>query len=115
MVIDQWRGGVVCGSLAIALLLVPELSTAQPAGSPHRKAVIGGLHLFEADEKTLAWTARELKRHQVKELIGAHCTGIESVHRLRDLVELTRQTCMVGAVGTTYSLARGIEVGRIAK
>lgn len=74
--------------------------------------VIGGLHLFAADEKTLAWTAGQLKRFQVKELIGAHCTGIESVYRLTGL---TRQTCMVGAVGTTYSLARGIEVGRIAK
>jgi 7,8-dihydropterin-6-yl-methyl-4-(beta-D-ribofuranosyl)aminobenzene 5'-phosphate synthase len=79
------------------------------------KAVIGGLHLFAADEKTLAWTAGELKRFEVKELIGAHCTGIESVYRLRALIGLTRQTCMVGAVGTTYSLARGIEVGRIAK
>jgi 7,8-dihydropterin-6-yl-methyl-4-(beta-D-ribofuranosyl)aminobenzene 5'-phosphate synthase len=79
------------------------------------KAVIGGLHLFAADEKTLAWTAGQLKRFQVKELIGAHCTGIESVYRLRALTGLTRQRCMVGAVGTTYSLARGIEVGRIAK
>ena len=79
------------------------------------KAVIGGLHLFAADEKTLAWTAGELKRFQVKELIGAHCTGIEAVYRLRALTGLSRQTCMVGAVGTTYSLARGIEVGRLAK
>ena len=79
------------------------------------KAVIGGLHLFAADEKTLAWTAGELKRFAVKEMIGAHCTGIESVYRLRALIGLTRQTCMVGTVGTTYSLARGIEVGRIAK
>jgi 7,8-dihydropterin-6-yl-methyl-4-(beta-D-ribofuranosyl)aminobenzene 5'-phosphate synthase len=79
------------------------------------KTVIGGLHLFAADEKTLSWTAGELKRFEVKELVGAHCTGIESVYRLRTLVGLNRQTCMVGAVGTTYSLARGIEAGRIAK
>ena len=65
------------------------------------KAVIGGLHLFAADEKALAWTAGQLKRFQVKELIGAHCTGIESVYRLRVLTGLTRQTCLVGAVGTT--------------
>ena len=79
------------------------------------KTVIGGLHLFAADEKTLSWTAGELKRFEVKELVGAHCTGIESVYRLRTLVGLNRQTCMVGVVGTTYSLARGIEPGRIAK
>ena len=52
------------------------------------KAVIGGLHLFAADEKALAWTAGQLKRFQVKELIGAHCTGIESVYRLRVLTGL---------------------------
>ena len=52
------------------------------------KAVIGGLHLFAADEKTLTWTAGELKRFQVKEMIGAHCTGIESVYRLRALIGL---------------------------
>lgn len=79
------------------------------------QAVIGGLHLFAADEKHLAWTAGQLKRFQVQQMIGAHCTGIEAVYRIRDLAGLNRQSCMVGAVGTTYSLARGIEVGRIAK
>jgi len=79
------------------------------------KAVIGGLHLFAADEKHLAWTADQLKRFQVQQMVGAHCTGIEAVYRIRDLAGLNRQTCMVGAVGTTYSLARGIEAGRIAK
>jgi 7,8-dihydropterin-6-yl-methyl-4-(beta-D-ribofuranosyl)aminobenzene 5'-phosphate synthase len=79
------------------------------------KAVIGGLHLFAADDKHLAWTAGQLKSFQVQQMIGAHCTGIEAVYRIRDLTGLNRQSCMVGAVGTTYSLARGIEVGRIAK
>ncbi len=101
-----------CGHAGVINTLDHVRKTIDPAPI---KAVIGGLHLFAADEKTLAWTAGQLKRFQVKELIGAHCTGIESVYRLRALTGLTRQTCMVGAVGTTYSLARGIEVGRIAK
>ena len=79
------------------------------------KAVIGGLHLFAADEKHLAWTAGHLKAFGVQQLVGAHCTGIESVYRIRELVGLTRQTCMVGAVGATYSLAKGINAGRVAK
>lgn len=79
------------------------------------KAVIGGLHLFAADEKHLAWTAAQLKTFGVQQLLGAHCTGIESVYRIRDLVGLTRQTCMVGAVGASYSLAKGIVPGRIAR
>jgi 7,8-dihydropterin-6-yl-methyl-4-(beta-D-ribofuranosyl)aminobenzene 5'-phosphate synthase len=79
------------------------------------KAVIGGLHLFAADDRHLAWTAGQLKTFGVQQLLGAHCTGIESVYRIRDLVGLTRQTCMVGAVGAGYSLAQGITPGRIAK
>ena len=101
-----------CGHAGVINTLDHVRKTIDPAPV---KAVIGGLHLFAADEKTLGWTAGQLKRFQVKELIGAHCTGIESVYRLRALTGLNRQTCMVGAVGTTYSLARGIEVGRIAK
>ena len=79
------------------------------------KAVIGGLHLFAATEQHLAWTAAQLKSFGVQQLVGAHCTGIESVYRIRELVGLTRDTCMVGAVGASYSLARGITAGRIAK
>jgi 7,8-dihydropterin-6-yl-methyl-4-(beta-D-ribofuranosyl)aminobenzene 5'-phosphate synthase len=79
------------------------------------KAIIGGLHLFAADEKHLAWTAAQLKRFGVQQLLGAHCTGVEAVYRLRDLVGLNRQTCVVGAVGATYSLEKGINPLRIAK
>lgn len=79
------------------------------------QAVIGGLHLFAASEQHLAWTAAQLKSFGVQQLVGAHCTGIESVYRIRDLVGLTRDTCMVGAVGASYSLAKGIAAGRIAK
>ena len=112
----QTRDGLVtlfgCGHAGVINTLDHARKTIDPGPV---KAVIGGLHLFQADEKTMAWTAGELKRFQVKELIGAHCTGIESVYRLRALIGLNRQTCMVGTVGTTYSLAKGIEVGRIAK
>lgn len=79
------------------------------------KAVIGGLHLFAATDQHLAWTAAQLKSFGVQQLVGAHCTGIESVYRIRELVGLTRDTCMVGAVGASYSLAKGISAGRIAK
>ena len=79
------------------------------------KAIIGGLHLFAADESQLAWTASQLKRFGVQQLVGAHCTGLEAVYRIRDLAGLTRQTCMVGAVGATYSLDKGINPLRVAR
>lgn len=79
------------------------------------KAVIGELHLFAADDKHLAWTAGQLKAFGVQQLVGAHCTGIEAVYRIRELAGLTRQTCMLGAVGASYSLAKGINAVRVAK
>ena len=101
-----------CGHAGVINTLEHSRKTIDP--SPV-KAVIGGLHLFAADEKHLAWTAGQLKAFGVQQLIGAHCTGIESVYRIRELVGLTRQTCMVGAVGASYSLAKGIDAGRVAK
>lgn len=101
-----------CGHAGVINTLAHTRTTIDP--SPV-KAVIGGLHLFAATEQHLAWTAAQLKSFGVQQLVGAHCTGIESVYRIRDLVGLTRDTCMVGAVGASYSLARGISAGRIAK
>jgi len=78
-------------------------------------AIIGGLHLFAADETHLAWTASQLRKFGVQQIIGAHCTGIEAVYRIRELAGLTRQTCMVGAVGASYSLDKGINPLRVAR
>lgn len=79
------------------------------------QAIVGGLHLFTATDQHLAWTAEQLQRFGVRELVGAHCTGIEAVYRIRELAALSRETCLVGAVGASYSLATGIDAGRIAR
>src|SRR5262249_46792327 len=63
------------------------------------EAAIGGFHLFAANDQTLAWTASKLKEYKTASLLGAHCTGIESVYRLRELMGLSRQTCLVGTIG----------------
>jgi 7,8-dihydropterin-6-yl-methyl-4-(beta-D-ribofuranosyl)aminobenzene 5'-phosphate synthase len=46
-------------------------------------AAIGGFHLFNAKDGQLDWTADKLKEFQTAKILGAHCTGIESVHHLR--------------------------------
>jgi 7,8-dihydropterin-6-yl-methyl-4-(beta-D-ribofuranosyl)aminobenzene 5'-phosphate synthase len=79
------------------------------------KAVIGGLHLFQNDDQQLTWTAGQLKAFGLRQLIGAHCTGIEAVFRVREVAGLTRQACVVGAVGASYSLTKGINPLRVAK
>ena len=78
-------------------------------------AVIGGLHLFNATDETLAWTAARLREAGMSSLVGAHCTGIEAVFRLRELLGLSRKNAVVGAVGAAFSLEGGIDPTAIAK
>src|SRR5262249_62240376 len=77
--------------------------------------VIGGVHLFAADAATLEWTAAQFRRFGVRELVGAHCTGIEAVYRLRSQAGLDRKTAVVGAVGASWELGKGIDPGRLAR
>jgi 7,8-dihydropterin-6-yl-methyl-4-(beta-D-ribofuranosyl)aminobenzene 5'-phosphate synthase len=78
-------------------------------------AAIGGYHLFAASDATLAWTAGKLREFGLKNLIGAHCTGIEAVYRLRELTGLERRTAVVGAVGASYTLGKGIDATTLAR
>jgi len=78
-------------------------------------AIIGGLHLFAATDAQVDWTADRLKKSGVRYLIGAHCTGIEAVYRLRKRMGLNRKTAVVGAVGASFDLKDGIHPGDIAQ
>ncbi len=78
-------------------------------------AAIGGYHLFAASDATLEWTAGKLREFGLKNLIGAHCTGIEAVYRLRELAGLERRTAVVGAVGASYTLGKGIDATTLAR
>jgi 7,8-dihydropterin-6-yl-methyl-4-(beta-D-ribofuranosyl)aminobenzene 5'-phosphate synthase len=78
-------------------------------------AVLGGLHLFAATDDQVNWTADKMKNFGVAYLVGAHCTGIESVYRLRERIGLTRKTAVVGAVGASFALGEGIHPGAIAQ
>ena len=115
LVLDTHRGLVVitgCGHAGIVNILT-HARGAFPASSVH--AVLGGLHLFSATDETLDWTAEKMKEFGVANLIGAHCTGVEAVFRLRERLNLSRKTAVVGAVGSTLSLSDGIAPGRIAR
>jgi 7,8-dihydropterin-6-yl-methyl-4-(beta-D-ribofuranosyl)aminobenzene 5'-phosphate synthase len=78
-------------------------------------AAIGGFHLFAKGPEDLKWTATNLKKAGVKYFIGAHCTGLEPVYQFRQLIGLPRANCVVGAVGATFTLAKGISPGRVAR
>ena len=115
LAIDTDRGLVIvagCGHAGIVNTLEYARKTVRPAQA---YAVIGGLHLFDADEKTLTWTAGKLREFGLQHLLATHCTGIEAAFRLRELVHLTRATAVVAAVGSSFSLERGIDPLRLAR
>lgn len=72
-------------------------------------AVIGGLHLFDQTDGQVTWTGDKLKAMGVQFLLGAHCTGIEAVRQLRDVLGLTRRTAVVAAVGASFTRGNGID------
>lgn len=77
--------------------------------------ILGGLHLFDADRSKLEWTSGELKKRGIDWLMGAHCTGIQSLFELRTMLGLERSECVVGAVGAGYSRRLGVTPLAIAR
>ena len=78
-------------------------------------AALGGFHLFALNDEKLDWTAGKLKEFGLKNFLGAHCTGIEAVYRLRQQTGLDRQSCVVGAVGASFDLGKGIDPTALAR
>jgi 7,8-dihydropterin-6-yl-methyl-4-(beta-D-ribofuranosyl)aminobenzene 5'-phosphate synthase len=79
------------------------------------EAAIGGFHLFGATDAALEWTGGRLRALGVRNLLGAHCTGIEAVFRLRQVIGLARSTAVVAAVGSAFTLGTGIESPPLAR
>jgi 7,8-dihydropterin-6-yl-methyl-4-(beta-D-ribofuranosyl)aminobenzene 5'-phosphate synthase len=114
LIIDTADGIVVvtgCGHAGIVNILT---ASNHQLGKPIF-AVIGGLHLFAATDAQVDWTGDRMKEFGVKYLIGAHCTGVESVFRLRARLGLDRRSAVVGAVGASFELGEGIHAGRLAQ
>ncbi len=115
LVVNTAAGLVIvtgCGHAGVINIIEQARATVRPAPV---HALIGGVHLFNASEETLAWTGGKLREFGLEHFIGAHCTGIETVFRLRADLGLARARCVVGAVGQTFVLGKGINPLAIAK
>src|SRR5271165_3292128 len=115
VIIDTDKGLVVitgCGHAGIVNIC--EYARSRVRNAPIH-AILGGIHLYEASDETLAWTGEKLKGFGVQNLLGAHCTGIEAVYRLRTLLGLARPTAAVGAVGGGFMLSKGLDPGSISR
>ena len=78
-------------------------------------AAVGGFHLLAATDDQLAWTAAKLQEYGLGYLLGAHCTGIEAVFRIRQAAGLDRRTAVVGAVGSSFTFGAGLDARALAK
>jgi 7,8-dihydropterin-6-yl-methyl-4-(beta-D-ribofuranosyl)aminobenzene 5'-phosphate synthase len=115
LVIDTDRGLVVvsgCGHAGMVNTLEYARSIVRDAPI---HAALGGFHLFRATDEHLEWTASRLRALGLAHLLGAHCTGIEAVYRLREQAGLARATAVVGAVGATFTLGAGIDPLALAR
>ncbi len=115
MVIHTTKGLVVvsgCGHAGLVNTLEHARAITRPAPI---HAAIGGFHLAPADDEQLDWTAGKLVDLELSNFVGAHCTGIEPVFRFRELADLGRSHCVIGAVGASFSLEQGIAPGLLAR
>ena len=115
LIFDTDKGLVVlsgCGHAGVINTL--EFARSRVRRAPVH-AAIGGFHLFQLDDKKLAWTATKLREFGLRHLLGAHCTGIEAVYRLRELAKLDRSTCVVSSVGSSFALDKGIDPLALAR
>lgn len=114
IVVDSTEGLVlVSGCGHVGIINTIEYARKVVRAAPLHAAV-GGFHLFAATDAHLEWTAGKLREFGLQHLLGAHCTGIEAVYRIRSLAGLTRRTAVVGAVGSSFTLGKGISALSIA-
>ena len=115
LVFDTAQGLVVLSGCGHAGLV----NTLEYARTAVRKAqvyaVLGGWHLFQLNDERLEWTSGKMREYGVQHFLGAHCTGVEAVYRIRQLNRMPRERCAVGAVGATFDLQSGISPGLIAR
>lgn len=78
-------------------------------------ALMGGMHLYSASDEVLGWTSDHLRDIGIEHLMAGHCTGVEPLMRLRQGLNLNRNTAVVGAVGSRFVYGEGIHATAIAR
>ena len=115
LVFDTAKGFVLVAGCSHAGIINTLEQTRNNINNKEVLAIIGGFHLLDATDKHLKWTADKLHDFGVSKIIGAHCTGINSLYTLRNLMNLSRSNAVVGSVGDSFDLVNGIIAGHIAR
>jgi 7,8-dihydropterin-6-yl-methyl-4-(beta-D-ribofuranosyl)aminobenzene 5'-phosphate synthase len=111
MVIRTGRGLVLLTGCGHAGIINTLEYVAQQFPGEKVCAVLGGMHLLDAKDEQLDWTANKLKGMGIQYFLGAHCTGFNSIYRIREITGMTKEKCLVGAVGTTFDIDQGVKTG----
>ena len=78
-------------------------------------AVMGGFHLFNANQETLDWVGERLAEIAPKHVMGAHCTGVQPLYEIRKGANMNRKHAVIGSVGATYKSGEGFTPGMLAR
>jgi len=115
LVINTRKGLVVISGCGHAGLINTLEFAKKITGVENIHAAIGGFHLLQASDTEIEWTAQKLLELRTDNFMGAHCTGLEPVYRLRELVNLDRSSAVVGATGASFTLSDGIDPLSLAR
>jgi 7,8-dihydropterin-6-yl-methyl-4-(beta-D-ribofuranosyl)aminobenzene 5'-phosphate synthase len=63
-------------------------------------AIVGGMHLLNANQKRIANTIEAFKKYEIQKIIPLHCTGQKAVKHLK---EAFGDKCILSGVGETIS------------
>ncbi len=66
-------------------------------------SIVGGFHLWRADQKTLDKTALWLKKAGLELMMGGHCTGIAAAETIASKLRLQRSHISHAAVGSVIT------------
>jgi len=108
LVIDTNQGLIVisgCGHAGIVNTLTYAKKAVRDTGI---YAVIGGFHLFDANQQKLEWTAEQLKPFGIQYFLAAHCTGVESTVALRELLRIPPERMTIAQVGRRFEAGKGL-------
>jgi len=112
LVIDTNQGLIVVSGCGHAGIINTLLYARKVVRATNIYAVIGGFHLFDANEEKLQWTAKQLAPMGILYFLAAHCTGVEATVRLRELLKLPPERMTIAQVGRVFESGKGIRGGR---
>jgi 7,8-dihydropterin-6-yl-methyl-4-(beta-D-ribofuranosyl)aminobenzene 5'-phosphate synthase len=114
LIFDTGEGIVILTGCAHAGIVNIAQYARSLLGNKPVAAIIGGLHLFAATDQAVDWTAASLKSYDVANLLAGHCSGLEATYKLRHVWGLNRKTAVISAVGSSYTLGKGIDPRKLA-